>query len=146
MDQRLENLSFSIKIPGRIDVRKVSCEKIMIIEGEAGTGKTTLLKPIIKALKDNKRSFSICAFSGKAADRLREVLKENALTIDKVFGKNFGTKYELDPSFPLKDDFLIVDEISMLPLDRFCHFVNSVGKNTRLILLGDSKQIQSRIY
>ena len=47
-------------------------DRVFLLKGFAGTGKTTLVKGIIKALENDKRKFVVCAPTGRASKILRD--------------------------------------------------------------------------
>ena len=103
-------------------------ERVFLLKGYAGTGKTTLVKGIINALSNEKRNFVVCAPTGRAANILRNKTGfgktihstiydfENLLAInaDKENLEEHSFKY----FFPIvklgKDTVIIVDEASMI--------------------------------
>ena len=105
------------------------------IGGYAGTGKTTIAKWIVNKVP----GAMVCAFTGKAASRLREKGLDGAATIH-------STIYDYDPateSFDLKHavggSWFLIDEGSMIATDIW-HDIQSFGKP--IVLLGDPGQLE----
>ena len=130
-----------------------------MLAGEAGTGKTTVIRALIKAIKRGHgvgSSVIALAPTGKAADRIREVVeKDEALqgmvevaTIHSFLAKRGW----LNPNMTFKrsggrveDSYAtyILDESSMLDLALTATFFRAVRWPTvqRLILVGDPNQL-----
>ena len=90
------------------------------IAGYAGTGKSTLIKFIIAALGVNEEDVAYVAYTGKAANVLKQKGCLNAITAHKLLyhavqmpdGKYmFKSKRKLDGEYKI----IVVDEVSMLP-------------------------------
>ncbi|MEQ8192598.1 MAG: AAA family ATPase, partial [Candidatus Eremiobacterota bacterium] len=132
------------------------CEKIFtkpvcIISGAAGTGKTTVIKSLIKAVEKahgSGTSFQLLAPTGKAADRIREKSGKSASTIhsflaklgwlnDNLTFKRTGGKCEQGFST------YIIDEASMLDLNLMATLFRAINWSSvqRLILVGDPNQL-----
>lgn len=133
-------------------------DSIMLINGYAGTGKTSLIGALVKALTECRRKTVLLAPTGRAAKVFSEYSGHSAYTIHrKIYRqKNYSPEYG---NFQLAenkhtDTFFIVDEASMIPnssvegavfgtgclLDDLVHYVYS-GVRCRLILLGDNAQL-----
>lgn len=105
-----------------------------IINGGAGCGKTTLIKAICDSLKGD---VDLCAFSGKAAARLKEATGHDAGTIHRLL-KYMGD----DMGFTLKTlvgRTVVLDEASMVSSDLMGEIIKRNPK--RLILVGDEAQL-----
>lgn len=118
--------------------RATSAERMTLISGSAGTGKTTIIAEICNRLEEaEKRVPVLCAFAGKAAARLRGATKRNASTIHRLLGYN-GTAFQM-PVGDLRDDTVIVDEASMLDAALLSEIIKRTPK--RLVLVGDQAQL-----
>lgn len=93
-------------------------EKHTTISGYAGSGKSTLVRFIIKALDVDEDDICYCAFTGKAAEVLRKKGNKNACTLHKLLYESIpkpdgGFIRKPKPSIGYK--IVVVDEISMAP-------------------------------
>lgn len=139
-------------INGQLDVcKKILDKPVCVISGEAGTGKTTVIKALIHAIeKTSGRGVSIklLAPTGKAADRIREKTKGDANTIhsflafngwlnDNMTFKRAGG--QIETGFRV----YIIDESSMLDLELVATLFRSINWNfvQRLIFVGDPNQL-----
>lgn len=139
-------------INGQIEVcQKIFVRPISVLSGEAGTGKTTVIKAIIQAIEKahgSGTSFCLLAPTGKAADRIREATGKQALTIhsflaahgwlnDNLTFKRIGGSRE--------DGYTtyIIDEASMLDLELAATLFKSIKWSSvqRLIFVGDPNQL-----
>lgn len=124
-------------------VRAVLFEKVIIITGNPGTGKTTILKAILAAFDFlGTREMSLCAPTGKAARRMSEATDRETSTIHRLLNLSSDT-----PSFshlnPLPADVVAVDEASMIDIELFSLLVSAVKRSAQLILIGDADQLPS---
>lgn len=107
-----------------------------IINGGAGTGKTTIIRHITETLEGSGATVYLCAFAGKAAARLREATGHSASTIHRMLD------YRGDVGFlrkTLRGVSVIMDESSMVSSDLLAEVV--ARKPSRLILVGDQAQL-----
>ncbi len=131
---------------------------IFVLNGYAGTGKTTVLAALVSTLQQLNIKCVLLAPTGRAANVLARAAKHEAHTIHKkIYREKSSTDY--DSKFTLnynreQDAVFIVDEASMLSeangqdsifgsgslLDDLVGFVRS-GKRCRLILVGDNAQL-----
>ena len=132
--------------------------KIFVLNGYAGTGKTTLVAAMVGALRELGVKTVLLAPTGRAAKVLAQYAREKALTIHKRIYRqrtnaDYESKFSLNPN-PERGAVFIVDEASMLSdstpggsifgsgslLSDLVEYVRS-GRGCRLILVGDSAQL-----
>ena len=132
--------------------------RIFVLNGYAGTGKTTLIAALVGALKEEGIKPVLLAPTGRAAKVLARYAGEKALTIHKRIYRertnaDYESKFTLNPN-PERGAVFIVDEASMLSdttsggavfgsgslLSDLVDYVRS-GRGCRLILVGDSAQL-----
>lgn len=125
-------------------IQKALTQKIMVITGGPGTGKTTIINAIIKIYKAAKMRVLLAAPTGRAAKRMSEATWENARTIHRMLDysmQSFG--FKKNDKNPLKCDVLIIDEASMIDTVLMHHLLKAVPKGAVLILVGDVNQLPS---
>ncbi|WP_375326893.1 ATP-dependent RecD-like DNA helicase [Candidatus Tisiphia endosymbiont of Nemotelus uliginosus] len=118
--------------------------KVMVITGGPGTGKTTLINILLTVLQTQNLIIKLCAPTGRAAKRLAETTKLEAVTIHRLLATdpNHGSfKYNKDNL--LQCDYLIIDEMSMVDVSLFYSLLQALPKNISLILVGDVDQLPS---
>lgn len=97
-------------------------EPYTVISGYAGSGKSTLIKFIIAALNLHESEIAYVAYTGKAANVLKQKGCPNATTAHKLlyYAKQMPSGgYIFRPKVSLEDNYklIVVDEVSMLPKD-----------------------------
>lgn len=119
-------------------------KKALVITGGPGTGKTTLIKGIIKIFEKKGARVHLCAPTGRAAKRMSEATGRDAKTIHRLFEftpSRMSDGYTRDRK--LKTDMLIIDEASMMDSVLFHRVLGSLVPHARLILVGDADQLPS---
>lgn len=137
-------------------VRKALQSNFFLLSGGPGTGKTTTINYILKAINKTlnnkkKRLVAIVAPTGKASLRLKtsidysfENLEIECNTIQKLLGIKFINKKNLyDEENQLNFDVVIIDEASMVDAHTFLKLLKATPTTTKLILVGDKNQIPS---
>lgn len=119
-------------------------EKVLVITGGPGTGKTTLLTALLTILRRAQVSFVLAAPTGRAAKRMAESSGEEAMTIHRLleFNPREGG-FQRTEDRPLDFEFVIIDEASMVDLPLMDHLLRAVNPRSRLILIGDVDQLPS---
>ena len=125
-------------------IRTAITAKLLVITGGPGTGKTTIVNSIIRVLKREGRSISLCAPTGRASKRLQEATGQEAKTIHRLLEYNpKENNFKRDAEQPLECDVLIVDEFSMVDVSLCRHLLAGVSDDTQLIFVGDIDQLPS---
>jgi len=125
-------------------IRKSIKEKIVIITGGPGTGKTTALKGIIDVHQQLESNIRLCAPTGRAAKRMNEVIGLDAKTIHRLLEyKPRSHSFKYNENKPLKADLLVIDEVSMIDIVLMNSVLKALHEDTILILVGDVDQLPS---
>ncbi|GAC19017.1 exodeoxyribonuclease V alpha subunit [Paraglaciecola arctica BSs20135] len=106
----------------------VSC-----IIGGAGTGKTTVLRTVLKAYELLGYNIKAVALSGKAAMRLHQSIGLQTSTIARLLRE--------DPLVCPNDTVVVIDEASMVDIASMYQIINHISPHVRLILIGDPAQL-----
>lgn len=119
-------------------------QKVLVITGGPGTGKTTLLLALLKILQRAEVSFALAAPTGRAAKRMTELSGEEAKTIHRLleFNPHEGG-FQRGEDNPLEVDVIVIDEASMLDLPLMDHLLQAIAPGSHLILIGDVDQLPS---
>jgi len=118
--------------------------KVTIITGGPGTGKTTLLKTLLEILDSEKVQYKVAAPTGRAAKRINEGTGKYASTIHRLLEFDVSTmKFVHNEDNALKLDYLIVDESSMIDIFLAHALVKAVPMNAHIIFIGDHDQLPS---
>lgn len=119
---------------------------VSVITGGPGTGKTTILKCILQILKRAGASILLTAPTGRAAKRLSEAAGEEAKTIHRALGAEIvdgRSRFYYCESNKLPEDFIIVDEMSMVDCYLMNNLLKALRHGAKLLLVGDKDQLAS---
>ncbi len=123
-------------------VKGIVCEKFSILTGGPGCGKTTTTLVIVKLIEAMGLTVLLAAPTGRAAQRMTDVIGKESKTIHRLLGWK-GGKFQKDENTPLKTDFLIVDECSMLDIHLTAALLKAVPRNAQVLFIGDADQLPS---
>ena len=126
-------------------IRMALTEKVSILTGGPGTGKSTITGSLIRLLKTRGSSVLLAAPTGRAAKRLSEATGLEAKTIHRLleFKPAQGNQFLRDGENPLDSDLIIVDETSMVDILLMNHLLNAIEAGCHLLLVGDVDQLPS---
>jgi len=125
-------------------VNNVLHEKIVVITGGPGTGKTTLIRALCAVYKWQNLKAALSAPTGRAARRLSEVTGQKAFTLHKILGFDHENQtFERNPANPLDLDVFVVDEASMVDTMLMYRLIEAMPVGASLILVGDTFQLPS---
>lgn len=122
-------------------------ERLMILTGGPGVGKTTVCLNIIEKLTEiGYKEIALACPTGKAAKRLEEQVGRPAATIHRLLKYNpTMRRFEHGELYPLEADALILDEVSMIDIELFDAVMQACprSRDFKLILVGDQDQLPS---
>lgn len=119
-------------------------EKILIITGGPGTGKSTITKAILRVSEKLTPNILLAAPTGRAAKRMSEITHKKAWTIHSLLEMDFTTKrFKKNRDNPLLVDLMILDEVSMIDTLLMADLLRALPSSCRLILIGDVDQLPS---
>ena len=114
---------------------------VSLITGKAGTGKTSIMRAIVKAYMENNYMMTASALSAMAAQRITEATEFPAMTIHRTLGCQGLNDFTYNKDNHLITDVAFLDEGSMVNASLFLHWLEAIGDNTRIIISGDHKQL-----
>ena len=116
--------------------------KVCILNGAAGTGKSFATFALIQALEDLDKSYILMSPTGKAAKVLAESTMRHASTIHRALGC-MPPEWMYNEENPLYQEFVIVDEMSMVDINLFKHLLEALNEKAHLVMIGDPNQLPS---
>lgn len=118
--------------------------KITVITGGPGTGKTTLIKKMLSLLDEHKRIYKLAAPTGRAAKRITEGTGKYATTLHRLLEFDPGSMgFKHNEKNALSLDFLIIDEASMIDVFLAHSLIKAIPHDAHIIFLGDVDQLPS---
>jgi len=139
----------------RAAVETAAKNRVMVLTGGPGTGKTFTTNSIVQMLKSNGLDVALAAPTGKAAIRMREQTGENATTIHRLLGWTpDGWTYDATQEVvelpdgkriggPLPHDVIVLDEVSMIDTELMMSVMRALTPSQRLVMVGDVDQLPS---
>ncbi|MBN1873552.1 MAG: ATP-dependent RecD-like DNA helicase [Anaerolineae bacterium] len=136
---------FALAEQQKAAVRMALTEKVSVLTGGPGTGKTTIVGSVIQLLQVKGHSVLLAAPTGRAAKRLSETTGLEAKTLHRLleFTPAAGNLFMRDQENPLDADLIIVDETSMVDILLMNHLVKALEAGSHLLLVGDVDQLPS---
>ncbi len=119
-------------------------QKLLILTGGPGTGKTTILNAVVRLLEAQQLTVLLASPTGRAAKRLAEVTGREARTLHRLLEWNPREgAFQRNTRNPLDANAVIVDEASMIDLVLAHHLLQAVPLTATLLLVGDADQLPS---
>ncbi|BDS13932.1 SF1B family DNA helicase RecD2 [Aureispira anguillae] len=119
-------------------------QSFSILTGGPGCGKTTTTKALVKLLQAMRKRILLAAPTGRAAQRMTEVIGVEAQTIHRLLIWQPGTgQFQKNEEAPLECDFIIVDECSMLDISLAASLLKAIPSSAQVLLIGDADQLPS---
>ena len=124
---------------------------VLIITGGPGTGKTTIIKALIRIYESMGCEVALAAPTGRAAKRMAESTACEARTIHRLLEVEFrdetddgdGATFARNEHNLLDADIIIIDEASMIDMFLMEALLAAIRPGARLVLLGDCDQLPS---
>ena len=138
----------------KLDDVQVTCFDLLsdtamcFLIGGPGTGKTTTLDAVIKAIEYYcpGAEIALCAPTGRAAQRMKEQTGREACTVHKLLEYHYIEGNQSIPTYnqsnKLSADVIIVDEFSMVGLGLFSKLIAAAKNGAKFIFVGDWNQLQ----
>jgi exodeoxyribonuclease V alpha subunit len=139
-----KKMNLELAATQRDALRQATTQKVLVITGGPGVGKTTIVRGILEIFLAKGLRCALCAPTGRAAKRLTETTGREARTIHRLL--------EFDPALggfkhsreqPLDLDLLIVDEASMVDVVLMNQLLRAVPPWACVALVGDVDQLPS---
>ncbi len=137
-------LAFKLADLQKDAIRQAVEQKVMVITGGPGTGKTTIIRAILTIFEKLHINIRLAAPTGRAAKRMSETTGYPAGTIHRMLSYNYAAGgFQKNEKDPLECDLLIVDEASMIDTLLMYHLLKAVPAAATLVFVGDVNQLPS---
>jgi len=123
-------------------VKSIVREQFSILTGGPGSGKTTATLVLVRLLEAMNRRVVLAAPTGRAAQRMIDVIGREAKTIHRLLEWKAG-QFSRNEKNPLDVAFLIVDECSMLDITLTASLLKAVPPHCQVLFIGDADQLPS---
>lgn len=137
-----ETKNFSLSDEQVEAVKGIVGERFSVLTGGPGCGKTTTTLVIVKLLEAMKRKILLAAPTGRAAQRMMEVIGNESKTIHRLLEWQIG-QFKRNEENPLDVDFIIIDECSMLDIILTASLLKAIPPQSQILFIGDADQLPS---
>lgn len=120
---------------------------VTVLTGGPGTGKTTVIRAILRVFDSLDYEVALAAPTGRAAKRMSEATSREARTIHRLLEMEFNEgddpRFNRDETNQLDEDVIIIDETSMVDIKLMASLLKAIKPGARLMLIGDADQLPS---
>ena len=144
IDLYTEKRDIALSPEQRHAVELAATSRLLVLTGGPGCGKTFTTRTIVDLWRAMGKSILLAAPTGRAAQRLSEMTRQEAKTIHRLLAfdpKTMGFRY--NEEHPLEAQVLVVDETSMLDLFLAHSLVKAIPPDAQVLLVGDVDQLPS---
>ena len=120
---------------------------VMVLTGGPGTGKTTVVRALIRIFDSMGFDIALAAPTGRAAKRMSEATSMEAKTIHRLLEMTYDASGSFvfcrNENCLLDEQIIIVDEASMIDTMLMSSLLKAIKPGARFIIIGDSDQLPS---
>ncbi len=124
-------------------VREALRQRLLIITGGPGVGKTTILRSILLILQSKQVKLVLAAPTGRAAKRLTESTGLEAKTLHRLLEFQGDGQWGRHRGKPLVGDLFVIDEASMIDAPLMAQLLSALPEGAHLLIVGDADQLPS---
>jgi exodeoxyribonuclease V alpha subunit len=139
-----KSAGYSLSLEQRESVERVAREKVLVLTGGPGVGKTAIVRAILHVFQSARLEVKLAAPTGRAAKRLSESTRQNAVTLHRLLEYDPHLHaFARNPRSPLDAKAVVVDEASMVDIELARSLLGALPDDGRLVLVGDVDQLPS---
>ena len=143
VQEEIHNFPFTLNTEQIDAIRSCLRHQFSVITAPSGTGKSTISKAILRIIARSNENIKLIAPTAKAAKRLEECTGYDASTIHRFLKiKDASLESASEVTVP-RNTTILLDEASMLDVRLFEKVLNAIQTDTRIILVGDIRQLPS---
>lgn len=144
INKKEATLGFTLHELQKEAVQTAIKNQVAIITGGPGTGKSTILEVVVDVYHQLKPegAVQLLAPTGKAAQRLDEIAEKTGVAKAKTLHRALHVNQTKTYGDDLTEDFIIVDESSMIDLHMMALLLTHIKTGAKLLLVGDPNQLQ----
>lgn len=126
-------------------IKDAVSNSVFVLTGGPGTGKTTVVRAIIRIFSSMGMNIALAAPTGRAAKRLSEAASMEAKTIHRLLEMQYtaddASVFGRNENNLLDEDAIIIDESSMIDVFLMSALLKAIKPSARLVLIGDADQL-----
>ncbi|MCU0837224.1 MAG: ATP-dependent RecD-like DNA helicase [Rhodospirillales bacterium] len=139
-----DKLAIALAEGQRTAIATALAQKVVVITGGPGVGKTTLMRSLLRIVATKKVQVALAAPTGRAAKRLSDSTGFEAKTLHRLLEVDaHGGRFRRREDNPLTCDLLVVDEASMIDVPMMRSLLKAMPDHAALLLVGDTDQLPS---
>ncbi len=144
IERFVETAGLPLSAQQRQAVEMAASQRILILTGGPGTGKTFTTRTIVALWKAMGKEIALASPTGRAAQRLGEMTRQEAKTVHRLLEFDPKTmKFKRDIENPIPANAVVVDESSMMDLFLGHSMMKAIALEAQLLLVGDIDQLPS---
>jgi exodeoxyribonuclease V alpha subunit len=144
IDRYTEKRGITLSHEQRRAVELAATSRLLVLTGGPGCGKTFTTRAIVDLWRAMGKSMLLAAPTGRAAQRLAEMTKQEAKTIHRLLAFDPRTmQFRYNEEHPLEAQAIVVDETSMLDLFLAHSLLKAIPPAAQVLLVGDVDQLPS---
>lgn len=141
-EEELKKDSIQLSDEQKEAVLGIIYEKVSVLTGGAGVGKTTTLKALLNLLEMLGVDYTLASPTGRASQRMQEATGVSASTIHRLLQWDFiNGCFLYNEKLQLNTMFLVLDECSMIGISLLASVLKALPQDAHILLVGDFNQI-----